>query len=125
LWCVFGCGGDRDASKRPLMGAVAQNNAHQVVLTSDNPRSENPLAILDQILRGFSHRDAIHVEADRAMAIAHALRLAQPHDVVLLAGKGHENYQEVGGQKLPFSDRAHAQSALNALAAACLEGGAA
>jgi UDP-N-acetylmuramyl-tripeptide synthetase len=117
LWCVFGCGGDRDASKRPLMAAVAENNADQVVLTSDNPRSENPLVIIGQVLLGLSHRDAVHVQADRAVAIAHALSLAQPHDVVLLAGKGHESYQEVGGQKLPFSDRAHAQAALDALAA--------
>jgi UDP-N-acetylmuramyl-tripeptide synthetase len=123
LWCVFGCGGDRDATKRPLMAAVAENNADQVVLTSDNPRSENPLAIMGQVLLGLSHRDAVHVQADRAVAIAHALSLAQPHDVVLLAGKGHESYQEVGGQKLPFSDRAHAQAALDALAAGRPAGG--
>jgi UDP-N-acetylmuramyl-tripeptide synthetase len=117
LWCVFGCGGDRDARKRPLMATVAENKADQVVLTSDNPRSENPQAIIGQILLGLSHRDAAHVQADRAVAIAHALNLAQPHDVVLLAGKGHESYQEINGQKLPFSDRAHAQLALNARAA--------
>jgi UDP-N-acetylmuramyl-tripeptide synthetase len=115
LWCVFGCGGDRDATKRPLMAAVAENNADQVVLTSDNPRSENPLAIIGQVLLGLSHRDAVHVQADRAVAIADALRLAQPCDVVLLAGKGHESYQEVDGHKLTFSDRAHAQAALDAL----------
>jgi UDP-N-acetylmuramyl-tripeptide synthetase len=117
LWCVFGCGGDRDATKRPLMAAVAENNADQVVLTSDNPRSENPLAIMGQVLLGLSHRDAVHVQADRAVAIVHALSLAQPQDVVLLAGKGHESYQEVSGRKLPFSDRAHAQAALDALVA--------
>jgi UDP-N-acetylmuramyl-tripeptide synthetase len=125
LWCVFGCGGDRDASKRPLMAAVAESNADQVVLTSDNPRSENPLDIIGQVLLGLSHRDAVHVQADRAVAIAHALSLAQPQDVVLIAGKGHEDYQEVGGQKLPFSDHAHAQTALDALAAGRLAGGAA
>lgn len=117
LWCVFGCGGDRDATKRPLMAAVAEKNADQVVVTSDNPRSENPLAIIGQILLGLSHRDAVHVQADRAVAIAHALSLAQPQDVVLLAGKGHENFQESGGVKRPFSDRAHAQAALNAVLA--------
>jgi UDP-N-acetylmuramyl-tripeptide synthetase len=117
LWCVFGCGGDRDAAKRPLMAAVAENNADQVVLTSDNPRSENPLTIMGQVLLGLKHRDAVHVQADRAVAIAHALSGAQLHDVVLIAGKGHESYQEVNGQKLPFSDRAHAQAALDALAA--------
>ncbi|MDP3707748.1 MAG: UDP-N-acetylmuramoyl-L-alanyl-D-glutamate--2,6-diaminopimelate ligase [Polaromonas sp.] len=114
LWCVFGCGGDRDASKRPLMAAVAEKNADQIVVTSDNPRSENPRVIIGQVLLGLSHRDAVHVQVDRAAAIAHALSLAQPEDVVLLAGKGHENFQEVGGVMLPFSDRAHAQSALAA-----------
>lgn len=117
LWCVFGCGGDRDATKRPLMAAVAEKNADQIVVTSDNPRSENPLAIIGQILLGLSHRDAVHVQADRAVAIAHALSLAQPQDVVLLAGKGHESFQEAGGVKRPFSDRAHAQAALNAVLA--------
>jgi UDP-N-acetylmuramyl-tripeptide synthetase len=117
LWCVFGCGGDRDATKRPLMAAVAEKNADQVVVTSDNPRSENPLAIICQVLLGLSHRDAVHVQADRAAAIVHALSLAQPDDVVLLAGKGHESFQEVAGVKLPFSDHAHAQAALDAAAA--------
>ena len=117
LWCVFGCGGDRDATKRPLMAAVAEKNADQIVVTSDNPRSENPLAIICQVLLGLSHRDAVHVQADRAAAIVHALSLAQPQDVVLLAGKGHESFQEVAGVKLPFSDRAHAQAALDAAAA--------
>ena len=116
LWCVFGCGGDRDAGKRPLMAAVAEQHADQVVVTSDNPRSENPLAIISQIILGLSHRDAVHVQADRAAAIAHVLSQAQPQDVVLLAGKGHESFQEVGGVRLPFSDREHAQAALNALA---------
>ncbi|MBT9474278.1 UDP-N-acetylmuramoyl-L-alanyl-D-glutamate--2,6-diaminopimelate ligase [Polaromonas sp.] len=114
LWCVFGCGGDRDASKRPLMAVMAEKNADQIVVTSDNPRSENPLAIVSQVLLGLSHRDAVHVQVDRAAAIAHALRLAQPGDVVLLAGKGHENFQEVAGVMIPFSDRAHAQAALAA-----------
>ncbi|MDO8720066.1 MAG: UDP-N-acetylmuramoyl-L-alanyl-D-glutamate--2,6-diaminopimelate ligase [Polaromonas sp.] len=114
LWCVFGCGGDRDASKRPLMAVMAEKNADQIVVTSDNPRSENPLAIVSQVLLGLSHRDAVHVQVDRAAAIAHALRLARPEDVVLLAGKGHENSQEVAGVMIPFSDRAHAQAALAA-----------
>ena len=123
LWCVFGCGGDRDASKRPLMAAVAESHADQVVLTSDNPRSENPLAIIGQVLLGLSHRDAVRVQADRAAAIDHALSLAQPQDVVLLAGKGHEDYQEVGGVKLPFSDRTQAQAALDAMLASRQVGG--
>ena len=114
LWCVFGCGGDRDASKRPLMAAVAQKNADQIVVTSDNPRSENPTAIISQILLGLTHSDAVYVEADRALAIAQTIALAQPGDVVLLAGKGHENHQEMLGVKYPFSDRTHAQAALSA-----------
>ncbi|MEO8388544.1 UDP-N-acetylmuramoyl-L-alanyl-D-glutamate--2,6-diaminopimelate ligase [Polaromonas sp.] len=123
LWCVFGCGGDRDATKRPLMAAVAEKNADQVVVTSDNPRSENPLAIICQVLLGLSHRDAVHVQADRAAAIAHALSLAQPQDVVLLAGKGHESFQEVAGVKLRFSDRAHAQALLDTTAVGHTSGG--
>lgn len=117
LWCVFGCGGDRDATKRPLMAAVAERNADQIVVTSDNPRTENPLAIIGQILLGLSHRDAVHVQADRAAAILHVIDLAQAPDVVLLAGKGHEDFQEVCGVKHPFSDRAQAQAALSAAAA--------
>ena len=117
LWCVFGCGGDRDGSKRPVMAAIAEQHADQIVVTSDNPRSENPLTIISQVMLGLSHRDAVHVQADRAAAIEHALTLAQSTDVVLVAGKGHERYQEVCGVKLPFSDRDHAQAALNALAA--------
>lgn len=130
LWCVFGCGGDRDATKRPLMAAVAEKNADQVVVTSDNPRSENPSTIIAQVLLGLSHRNAVHVQADRAAAIAHALGLAQSRDVVLLAGKGHESFQEAGGVRRPFSDREQAQLALNAAlsgsnASASTEGGAA
>ena len=117
LWCVFGCGGDRDGSKRPIMAAVAEQHADQVVVTSDNPRSENPLAIISQVMLGLSHRDAVHVQVDRAAAIVHVLTQAQARDVVLLAGKGHETFQEVSGARLPFSDREHAQAALNALIA--------
>ena len=112
LWCVFGCGGDRDTSKRPLMAAVAQKNADQIVVTSDNPRSERAAAIIDQILLGLMPADSIHVQLDRALAISQTLALAQPGDVVLLAGKGHENYQEINGIQHPFSDRSHAQKAL-------------
>lgn len=122
LWCVFGCGGDRDGGKRPVMAAIAEQYADRVVMTSDNPRSENPQAIISQVMFGFRHADAVHVQADRAAAIAHALTLAQPADVVLLAGKGHERYQEVCGVQLPFSDHDHAQAALNALAALSAKG---
>ena len=114
LWCVFGCGGERDATKRPLMAAAAQKNADQIVVTSDNPRSENASTIISQILLGLTHSEAVYVQADRALAIAETLALAQPSDVVLLAGKGHESYQEIGGIKYPFMDRTHAQAAIAA-----------
>jgi UDP-N-acetylmuramyl-tripeptide synthetase len=116
LWCVFGCGGDRDPTKRPLMAAVAEKNADRVVVTSDNPRSEKPEAIISQVLLGLSHADCVQVEADRARAIAETVASAAPQDVILLAGKGHEDYQEVAGIKFPFSDQAHAQKALEARA---------
>ncbi|MES2243911.1 MAG: UDP-N-acetylmuramoyl-L-alanyl-D-glutamate--2,6-diaminopimelate ligase [Pseudomonadota bacterium] len=113
LWCVFGCGGERDAGKRPLMAAAAEKGSDRVVVTSDNPRSENPDAIISQILQGFARPDAVHVQADRARAIAHAVGQAQAGDVVLIAGKGHESYQETAGIKLPFSDKAQAEAALD------------
>ena len=114
LWCVFGCGGDRDATKRPLMGAVAQQQADWVVATSDNPRSEDPAHILHQILQGTIAGDTVRVQPDRAAAIALALAEADPADVVLIAGKGHEDYQEVAGVRRPFSDMAQARAALQA-----------
>ena len=117
LWCVFGCGGDRDAGKRPLMAAAAEINADQLVFTSDNPRSEDPLLIIEQMLKGLSQPQAVHVQQDRRAAIVHALHAARPQDVVLLAGKGHEDYQEIKGVKLAFSDRNEAQAVLTALVA--------
>ena len=121
LWCVFGCGGDRDAGKRPLMAAVAEKNADQIVLTSDNPRSEDPLTIIDQMSQGLAKPLAVHVQTDRAAAIVQALALAQPNDVVLLAGKGHENEQEIKGTKFAFCDRDHAQAALAKVLTSCGE----
>ncbi|HTY02910.1 MAG TPA: UDP-N-acetylmuramoyl-L-alanyl-D-glutamate--2,6-diaminopimelate ligase [Rhodocyclaceae bacterium] len=110
LICVFGCGGERDAGKRPLMGAIAERLADRVVLTSDNPRGEDPRAILDDILRGIKAQVA--VEPDRARAIRAALVDAGKRDVVVLAGKGHEHYQEVAGTRQPFSDLDQARAAL-------------
>ena len=110
LWCVFGCGGNRDAAKRPLMGALAAQLAAHVVVTSDNPRLEPPQAILAQIVAGIE-RWAEVIE-NRAAAIEHAVATAGPHDVILIAGKGHEDYQDIGGVKQPFSDRDHADAAL-------------
>lgn len=114
LWCVFGCGGNRDAAKRPLMGAVAQHRADEVVVTSDNPRSEDPATILHQILQGTVAGVTVRAEPDRAAAIALALAEAGPADVVLIAGKGHEDTQEAAGVRVPFSDKVHAQAALQA-----------
>lgn len=113
LWVVFGCGGDRDPIKRALMGAVAGARADAVVLTSDNPRSEPPEAILSQILLGLEGVAGVAVEVDRARAIAQTLAQADAADVVLLAGKGHETYQEVAGVRRSFDDMAHVQAALN------------
>jgi len=118
LWCVFGCGGDRDASKRPLMGGIAVRQADQVVLTSDNPRSEDPAAIIAQVMSGTTGPiggagvTPICVVPDRAQAIATTLAQAAANDVVLLAGKGHEATQEIAGEKIPFSDAVHAAQAL-------------
>ena len=114
LWCVFGCGGDRDRAKRPLMAAMAEKYADNIVVTSDNPRTEDPLTIIHEVLAGLTKRDAAQIEANRSLAISSTLNHAMPHDVVLLAGKGHEQYQEENGIKLPFSDMAHAQAALTA-----------
>ncbi|MDQ0015784.1 UDP-N-acetylmuramoyl-L-alanyl-D-glutamate--2,6-diaminopimelate ligase [Variovorax boronicumulans] len=113
LWCLFGCGGDRDPIKRPMMAAVAERQADHVIVTSDNPRSEKPDAIISQVLRGFSRSDAAQVQPDRAAAIADAIAQAAPQDVVLIAGKGHEAWQEIAGQRIPFSDKTHALDALN------------
>ena len=114
LWCVFGCGGDRDRAKRPLMAAMAEKYADNIVVTSDNPRTEDPLAIIGEVLAGLKQRDAAQIEVNRSLAISSTLSRARPHDVVLLAGKGHEQFQETNGIKLSFSDMAHAQAALNA-----------
>jgi UDP-N-acetylmuramoyl-L-alanyl-D-glutamate--2,6-diaminopimelate ligase len=105
LWCVFGCGGDRDRGKRPLMGAVAEQIADQLVVTDDNPRTEDPDAIVADILSGLGGPDSARVERDRAKAIEFAVREARAGDVVLVAGKGHEDFQLVGERRLPFSDR--------------------
>ncbi|QCB48180.1 UDP-N-acetylmuramoyl-L-alanyl-D-glutamate--2,6-diaminopimelate ligase [Hydrogenophaga sp. PAMC20947] len=112
LWVVVGCGGDRDAGKRPLMAAVAEREAQRVVLTSDNPRSEDPARILAQMVQGVLDAGEAMVEVDRAVAIAVAIKAADARDVVLIAGKGHEDYQDIQGVKTPFSDLGHASAAL-------------
>lgn len=108
LWCVFGCGGDRDRGKRPEMGAVAAKLADRLVLTSDNPRSESPEQIIREVMAGVPATARLHVEQDRAAAIRWAVSHAGPGDLVLIAGKGHENYQEIDGTRHPFSDHEHA-----------------
>ena len=105
LIVVFGCGGNRDRKKRPLMGAVAARLADYVILTSDNPRKENPIEIIAEIRAGCKHSDNVEVVEDRHEAIVHALSLAEPGDGVLIAGKGHENYQEFANTVIPFDDR--------------------
>lgn len=118
LWCVFGCGGNRDPLKRPMMGAIAEQHADQVVLTSDNPRDESPAFILSQILAGITGHDDVCVLEDRRVAIADTLLRCDARDVVLLAGKGHEATQEVAGVKTPMSDVQEARHALLRRAAA-------
>jgi UDP-N-acetylmuramoyl-L-alanyl-D-glutamate--2,6-diaminopimelate ligase len=125
---VFGCGGDRDRTKRPLMGEVAAKYSDLCILTSDNPRTEDPLAIMREVERGFEtaalrkwREDEIDswrsgkgylAIADRREAIRRAIRLARPFDIVLIAGKGHEDYQVIGKEKFPFDDRVEARKAL-------------
>jgi UDP-N-acetylmuramoyl-L-alanyl-D-glutamate--2,6-diaminopimelate ligase len=117
--CVFGCGGDRDVAKRPQMGAIASLLADDVVVTSDNPRGEDPEAIIDQIVSGAKGRARLRREPDRAKAIAMAIDGAGDDDVVLVAGKGHETTQEVAGVFTPFDDREVAASALRSKGPAC------
>jgi len=115
LICVFGCGGDRDSGKRPLMGKVSSDLADQVIVTSDNPRSESPEVIIQAVMQGVK-QNAISIE-NRADAIGYAIKNARAGDVILLAGKGHENYQEIAGVKYPFSDVEIAQQMLQERAA--------
>jgi UDP-N-acetylmuramoyl-L-alanyl-D-glutamate--2,6-diaminopimelate ligase len=114
--CVFGCGGDRDRAKRPLMGEVVSRLADRAVVTSDNPRSEEPVAVIEEILAGMS--GDYDVEPDRAAAIARAIEEAGEGDVVVIAGKGHEQGQEFADRTIPFDDREVARDALRRLGAA-------
>jgi UDP-N-acetylmuramoyl-L-alanyl-D-glutamate--2,6-diaminopimelate ligase len=120
LICVFGCGGDRDRAKRPLMGRIAAEQSDLCIVTSDNPPSEEPEAIIGEILQGIpGGADAVEVDPDRHRAIAGALASAGPGDTVVIAGKGHEQGQEfAGGEKLPFDDREVAREELRVLLAA-------
>jgi UDP-N-acetylmuramoyl-L-alanyl-D-glutamate--2,6-diaminopimelate ligase len=113
LWCVFGCGGDRDRSKRPLMAQVAEKFADRIIVTTDNPRHENPQAIIDEVMTGFSSIDKVEAVLDRRQAIDIAISNAQPQDVILLAGKGHETSQIVGDVHIAFDDRRVAREFLS------------
>lgn len=114
ILCLFGCGGDRDREKRPLMGAAAARLADQVVVTSDNPRTEDPDRIMDEIMTGMGAREGVERIVDREQAIAHIVGRARPGDIVVLAGKGHENYQDFGSTVIPFDDRDVARKYLRA-----------
>jgi UDP-N-acetylmuramoyl-L-alanyl-D-glutamate--2,6-diaminopimelate ligase len=114
LRVVFGCGGDRDRTKRPLMAQAAEKTADVIYVTSDNPRTEDAIDIISEIIEGFSrhHKKPVIVEADRRTAIARAMEDCQPSDVVLLAGKGHENYQIIGATRHHFDDVEEVKMAL-------------
>ncbi len=112
LWCLFGCGGDRDRGKRPMMGEVVAQYADEIIITDDNPRFEDAVAIVDDILAGIQQPEKVSVIHDRSAAIRTALENASVGDVVMVAGKGHETYQLVGEQKLPFNDRRCVESIL-------------
>jgi UDP-N-acetylmuramoyl-L-alanyl-D-glutamate--2,6-diaminopimelate ligase len=116
LILVFGCGGDRDRSKRPRMARVAESAADHIIVTSDNPRSEDPMAIIQEIMTGFSERgrQRVLIQPDRRQAIAAALQAASDGDIVLIAGKGHENYQSIGGRRIHFDDVETAEELLRA-----------
>jgi UDP-N-acetylmuramoyl-L-alanyl-D-glutamate--2,6-diaminopimelate ligase len=113
LHCIFGCGGDRDPSKRAPMAKVAEGGADVIVLTSDNPRSEQPQHIIAHMVDGLSDLSKAIICIDRAEAIAQTIEKAKPQDVILIAGKGHEDYQEIKGVKIPFSDEKQALAALS------------
>ena len=112
LICVFGCGGDRDRGKRPQMASIAARLADRVVVTSDNPRTEDPSRILSDVVAGLPPGMDHEIVEDRAQAIALAIASAQPDDLVLVAGKGHEDYQILGTEKVHFDDREEAEKAL-------------
>jgi UDP-N-acetylmuramoyl-L-alanyl-D-glutamate--2,6-diaminopimelate ligase len=112
IHCVFGCGGDRDRSKRPLMLQAVIENSDKIIITQDNPRTEDPQQIVRDMLANHASTNNISIELDRAVAITKTIQNAGPNDIILIAGKGHEDYQIIGTEKLPFSDLLVAQQAL-------------
>ncbi|CAM4415975.1 MAG: UDP-N-acetylmuramoyl-L-alanyl-D-glutamate--2,6-diaminopimelate ligase [Legionellaceae bacterium] len=113
LWCVFGCGGDRDKGKRSLMGYAAEEYADHIILTDDNPRHEEAKKIINDIMQGINPMASVIIEHDRRRAINHALSCAKPNDIVLIAGKGHETYQQIGDDFLSFSDKVEVMQILS------------
>ena len=113
LWVIFGCGGDRDRTKRPMMGRIASQYADVVIITSDNPRSENPGRIIDEIESGLLMTTQVLKIIDRKDAIQHALSQADKQDIILIAGKGHEDYQLIGNERFAFSDQDVVRSLVN------------
>lgn len=113
LWCVFGCGGEKDRGKRPMMGQIAERYSDHVIITDDNPRHENSQQIVDDIVAGLLCPWAVEIEHDRRIAITHVLNCAKATDVVLIAGKGHENYQIIGSEKIPFNDEDAVKAIIN------------
>ena len=114
IWCVFGCGGNRDEGKRPIMGEIAELFADHIVITDDNPRDEPGDRIVSQILSGIKKYQNVSIIRNRGEAISYAIASASPADLILIAGKGHETYQEISGGRVLFSDKVHAKSALKA-----------
>jgi UDP-N-acetylmuramoyl-L-alanyl-D-glutamate--2,6-diaminopimelate ligase len=112
LWAIFGCGGDRDTGKRPMMAEIGERLADQVILTDDNPRSESPRAIVEDMLAGMQTPSLAVVEHERFKALQYALANSEPHDIILLAGKGHEDYQVLANETVHYSDRESAQQLL-------------
>lgn len=112
LWCVFGCGGDRDQTKRPLMAKIAETFADEVIVTNDNPRHEDPETIAQQVMRGFTQPERVLLQLDRAKAIQKSIQCATELDCILIAGKGAERYQQIGDEKIPFDDIAEAKHCL-------------
>lgn len=115
IWCVFGCGGDRDPGKRPIMGSVAELYADHLILTNDNPRTEDPAEIVKNVIKGIEKPERVVIEYERYRAIEHAIKAAKSEDVVVVAGKGHENYQIIGAETKSFSDAVAVQMILSEL----------
>ncbi|GAM76993.1 UDP-N-acetylmuramoylalanyl-D-glutamate-2,6-diaminopimelate ligase [Vibrio ishigakensis] len=112
LWAIFGCGGDRDRGKRPMMAEIGEKFADQIILTDDNPRSEDPQQIIQDMLKGVSDQKYVQVEHDRFSALSYAVENASTKDIILIAGKGHEDYQIIGDKTIHYSDRESAMTLL-------------